>query len=103
MTQKRKIGFFLPDEDEPEQNKPEKGKKEEVDELRNAIDKLFSPTGETQDMDFYSSMMLQSCLEGWINVSLRSINRKMEEMGFKSTVIEGSHAWIVYERNHLEF
>jgi hypothetical protein len=102
-NQKRKIVLHLPDEDEPEKITPEKLQEEEVDELGKAIEKLFSPIGETHDMEFYSSMMLQSCLEEWIDVSLRSINQKMEQLGFKSTVIEGSHAWIVYERNHLEF
>jgi hypothetical protein len=88
---------------EAELQKLEEDQKQREEELSKAIDKLFSPIGETHDMEFYSSMMLQSCLEEWIDVSLRSINQKMEQLGFKSTVIEGSHAWIVYERNHLEF
>ena len=92
-----KIGFVQPDAEDPKEDE----KEVKPDHLREAIERVWSPTGETQHMDFYSPVMIKEFLTEWIYGSLKDINDKMKELGFKSTNIDGMHCWVVYEKNHF--
>lgn len=75
----------------------EKLRREE--ELRDAIDRMWSPSGDIEDKDFYSPIMIKEFLTEWTDASLMEINKKMQEMGFGSETIDRIHCWVVYEKN----
>lgn len=77
----------------------EEEKKIREENLREAIERVWSPTGETQDMDFYSPVMIKEFLTEWTDATLWEINNKMQELGFGSETIDRMHCWIVYEKN----
>lgn len=94
MSKKRTIGFVQHDEaDDPQP--------EERDYLKEAIERIWSPEGETENMDFYSPIMIQEFIGEWARGTFRQINDTMTKLGFRSTTLDGFHCWIVYEKNKV--
>ena len=95
MNKKGSIGFHQPEVDEPKA----KTKDLEDEVLCKAINDNWAPVGNDHHMDFYSTLMIQSTLSEHVEVSLGKIAKTMEELGFKTTNIEGVIVWVVYLKN----
>lgn len=93
MAKKRKIGFIQDTDNAPE---VETSPKQDV--LKEIIEKLYSPTGDPEMKVFYSTLEIQYNLSEWIYASLREINLKLTELGYKTANIDGSSCWVVYEK-----
>jgi len=90
---KRKIGFYQGDE-------PEETKKKSIDSpIKEFIQNIFTPSGDTENKEFKTSSELVYMLREFNDTSLRAINEVMNELGFHVTTIENKVHWIVYTKN----
>lgn len=90
----KKIGFYIPDEDESKPERPDSS----VIILRKFIESIYSPTGDTEQKEFRSALELQYELRESVEVSITALNEVLTAMGYELEFIEGVPNWVMYQK-----
>jgi len=93
----KKIGFYIPDEDESKPEQPDSS----VIILHKFIESIYAPNGSTEQKEFRTALELQYELRESVEVSITALNEVLTEMGYELEFIEGMPHWVMYQKNLL--